>query len=1475
MKCRFVTAIHLCFGIVLLLLPPPARADGMLQLFNVTWADLTRMMPEIAEAGYTSLWLPPPTKGGSGYSAGYDLWDPFDLGDKDQRGTVATRYGTREELLQMVETAHRFGLRVYFDNIMNHRAFDVPRYNDLTPTNLYPGMAPQDFHLRVLPGGYYRNVDHIRDYNNAWQVQNLSLAGLIDIAHENPNANFGAWEGATAPKISFVRHPRNPEYYDFHPTLGRVGFGRVTQAVLDANPAFYTEDVNAYLIRAVRYLVDQTRCDGLRLDAVKHVPAYFFGQQSGADKDSSDAGYVGNIQRQFNLTHGYTDTNHRNSNFDTERVRNDALVFGEHLGEPPGFGEYVDAGMRLLDNPLRNYLNNVLGNPSATLAGLEQRDFGGFSASVRVMHAQSHDNDFAARRELQNALYFIREGVPIIYADGYNKSPAGPGETPFPRHANAAYLGQFGDNKVPDLAWLHQHLARGGTRPRWGDNDIVAFERYDYRESANTADQTVVLFAMNDNYGFPGDISFDDGVAQTTAGTFYECFPVENSRGQGLVVGFPPGSVLAQLADAPGKERACAKLLVRQATNNRAEAEATKNDPNPVNRKVYVGSQTLAPGGGAIEFKIPGGGYVMYGYQWPEASRAAGGRAIVFRQGGVEAPRLIVHRRDGKDGDRGFNPLYPFKVRGSIRPDGSIATGTNVAPFTYAIDVPVITNAPFDIEARVDASAVNVLLKLDGGVDLNSHMSLGPTTGTDRRDNPPGTAYDMFLGFEQARFVHRRGPEKFAARLVSRNTVVSAGAETYHFTVGGSSNVVNGTGGGEFVDTETADWVYHDPLQPATTSGGAATQRFPLAPQAGQSVELWVKVGYEGRINRCHIYYTTDGTNPEGAFGEGYGSTRVVTCQFHGGDQADGTIDWWRGTLPAQPAGTQVRYKIALYKSGISPISDAISDKVCGLTVFAVTNFNPTAALIWLHNNLNPSHTVTGLQEGFHIIRARSFLPRDGKSSVFNTHAQTFYYDAGPPQGVIAFPAANGTVLRGQEYGVVIRTDTITTEVEYNIQDDNPNNDDAVTGQPNGNGLTNGVPIFRPAALVTPSRAVTELYPQWPREFRFNYLAVPSSGQAIITVRLKKLTSGLFPDRVTTLTRTVETLAPPQNLTVAFPARDDETLALDRLNPYTIVARFSDSLPTETNRFTLRIDGAVQPLTRPDGVPLLRFEDQTPGDGQNELRYDWSSMSDGRHVIEVQYSGAALTLSAMRVVNVQLMGVETRIVAPPAFDAQGRPFLLILPAVTNPAPAQRSYQIAIETAPAVTNVLVSFLPTNAPFTGGFAVRDTAFQGDRLRWLFDWTNLVEGTFTIRADALANGMETATREVTVVFRASDADGDGLPDEWERLYTLNELSATDNDGANGDPDADGFTNLEEFLAGTHPRDPQSLLRILASAQGGRQIIWASVPGKTYQVWTTTNAGDPFVLLATNLPAAGATTSFTDTAPAFPRRFYRVRVE
>lgn len=51
--------------------------------------------------------------------------------------------------------------------------------------------------------------------------------------------------------------------------------------------------------------------------------------------------------------------------------------------------------------------------------------------------------------------------------------------------------------------------------------------------------------------------------------------------------------------------------------------------------------------------------------------------------------------------------------------------------------------------------------------------------------------------------------------------------------------------------------------------------------------------------------------------------------------------------------------------------------------------------------------------------------------------------------------------------------------------------------------------------------------------------------------------------------------------------------------------------------------------------------------------------------------------------------------------------------------------------------------------------------------------------------------------------DSDNDGIPDEWEKKFSLDPFSGDD---ASLDPDTDGFTNLEEFQAGTDPRDAKS---------------------------------------------------------------------
>ncbi|MEK6964101.1 MAG: hypothetical protein AABX70_06760, partial [Nanoarchaeota archaeon] len=56
---------------------------------------------------------------------------------------------------------------------------------------------------------------------------------------------------------------------------------------------------------------------------------------------------------------------------------------------------------------------------------------------------------------------------------------------------------------------------------------------------------------------------------------------------------------------------------------------------------------------------------------------------------------------------------------------------------------------------------------------------------------------------------------------------------------------------------------------------------------------------------------------------------------------------------------------------------------------------------------------------------------------------------------------------------------------------------------------------------------------------------------------------------------------------------------------------------------------------------------------------------------------------------------------------------------------------------------------------------------------------------------------------VDKTKDTDGDGMPDWWEKQYNFNINDPSD---AAQDFDQDGYTNLQEYKAGTDPTDPQS---------------------------------------------------------------------
>ena len=135
------------------------------------------------------------------------------------------------------------------------------------------------------------------------------------------------------------------------------------------------------------------------------------------------------------------------------------------------------------------------------------------------------------------------------------------------------------------------------------------------------------------------------------------------------------------------------------------------------------------------------------------------------------------------------------------------------------------------------------------------------------------------------------------------------------------------------------------------------------------------------------------------------------------------------------------------------------------------------------------------------------------------------------------------------------------------------------------------------------------------------------------------------------------------------------------------------------------------------------------------------------------------------------------------------------------------------------------------------------------------------------------------ITLRYDGNDDDGDGLPNSWERYHGLdpNDDGSVDPDqGAAGDPDNDGATNLEEYQARSHPTQPlPPRLTIAGLPPDGIRLTWSSAPGAIYQV----QFSDSLVGAWTDvgLPRTGTGTDLSaifSTLPAH-RRFFRVVVK
>ncbi|MDI1296217.1 MAG: alpha-amylase, partial [bacterium] len=225
------------------------------------WNEVSDKAASLAAMGITDVWLPPAYKGASGaYSVGYDSYDLFDLGEFDQKGTVATKYGDRAALEQATHSLRDAGLRVIHDVVLNHKMgadeaerVQVRRVNPDNRNEIddqaFEARAYTWFNFPGRQGQYSQFIWDARCFSGVDHIEEPDENGVFKLVNDYGD---GEWNAEV-----------DEEKGNFDYLMG--------SDVEFRNNAVYEE-----LKYWGRWLAEQLPCDGFRLDAAKHIPAWFF-----------------------------------------------------------------------------------------------------------------------------------------------------------------------------------------------------------------------------------------------------------------------------------------------------------------------------------------------------------------------------------------------------------------------------------------------------------------------------------------------------------------------------------------------------------------------------------------------------------------------------------------------------------------------------------------------------------------------------------------------------------------------------------------------------------------------------------------------------------------------------------------------------------------------------------------------------------------------------------------------------------------------------------------------------------------------------------------------------------------------------------------------------------------------------------------------------------------------------------------------
>jgi alpha-amylase len=224
------------------------------------WKDVVSQASHLQWIGVSDVWLPPACKSSIGSNGvGYDVYDLFDLGEFDQKGSVKTKYGTKKQLINAVKVLHSNNLSVMADIVLNHK-------NGADEQERAP-VVQVDYHDRnkVISEPFEKDIN-TKYY---FPGRNREYSEFVWDWH----AFTGIDESANGDGVSIFKILN--EHGELWDDVIGDEFGNFDY-LLGADIEFRNPNVTAELKYWGKWFIETTYMDSLRLDAVKHISPKFY-----------------------------------------------------------------------------------------------------------------------------------------------------------------------------------------------------------------------------------------------------------------------------------------------------------------------------------------------------------------------------------------------------------------------------------------------------------------------------------------------------------------------------------------------------------------------------------------------------------------------------------------------------------------------------------------------------------------------------------------------------------------------------------------------------------------------------------------------------------------------------------------------------------------------------------------------------------------------------------------------------------------------------------------------------------------------------------------------------------------------------------------------------------------------------------------------------------------------------------------------